>query len=174
MDKNPTSDSMATTFRAARDSARTAAKAAAHVASLYLIEANGGRGAIHETWKGEGPESWCQMAAPGITAHILAKSFGDRARVVFRALTDAEYERIRVVAEDRNSCYHDEDCECDDTPWPPLGELAKPGVSEVGFRDGGLRGRVTRAAGSSTLELALDDEPVSEVATLIRLVRTDH
>lgn len=174
MNKNPTSDAMATTFRAARDSARSAAKAAAHVACLYLIEANGGRGGIHETWRGEGPDSWCQMAAPGITAHILAESFGDRARVVFRALTEAEYERIKAGAEDRNACYHDEECECDDAPWPALGELAEPGTSEVGFRNCELRGQVTRAAGSPTLDLTLDDEPVGEVAALIRLLRADR
>ncbi|WP_228980196.1 hypothetical protein [Streptomyces sp. DH12] len=174
MNKNPTSDAMATAFRAARDSARSAAKAAAHVACLYLIEANGGRGSIHETWRGDGPQFWCKMAAPGIDAHILTQSFGDRAHVVFRCLTDIEYERIRAEAEDRNACYHDEECDCDDTPWPTLAELAEPGTSEVGFRNCDLRGHVTRAAGSSKLDLTLDDEPVSEVAALIRLARADR
>ncbi|MFD3609018.1 hypothetical protein ACFWXA_13255 [Streptomyces atroolivaceus] len=174
MNKNPTSDAMATTFRAARDGARAAAKAAAHVACLYLIEANGGRGTIHETWRGEGPDSWCKMAAPGIDAHILTESLGDRARVVFRCLTDAEYERIRAGAEDRNACHHDEECDCDDAPWPALAELVVPGTSEVGFRDGEVRGQVTRGASSSTLDLTLDDEPVGEVAALIRLARGDR
>ncbi|MFB8347963.1 hypothetical protein [Streptomyces niveus] len=172
MNKNPTSDTMATAFRAARDSARSAAKAAAHVACLYLIEANGGRGSIHDTWRGEGPDSWCKMAAPGIDAHIQTESFGDRARVVFRCLDEAAYERIRAGAEDRDACHHDENCECDGAPWPALGELAAPGTSEVGFRNGEVRGLVTRGSSSSTLDLTLDDEPVSEVAALIRLART--
>ncbi|WP_434593347.1 hypothetical protein [Streptomyces sp. A5-4] len=173
MNRNPTSDAMATTFRAARDGARTAAKAAAHVACLYLIEANGGHGTIHETRKGEGPDSWCQMTAPGVNARIRAESFGDRAHVTFRGLDEATYERLRAGAEARNACYHDENCECDDAPWPGLSELTLPGTSEVGFRNCDVRGQVTRGASSSRLDLTLDDEPVSEVAALIRLVRAD-
>lgn len=173
MNKNPTSDTMATAFRAASDSARASVKAAAHVACLYLIEANGGRGSIHETRRGRGPDSWCKMAAPGIDAHILTESLGDRARVDFRCLTDAEYERIRAGAEDWNACDHDEECDCDDSPWPALTELVVPGTNEVGFH-GEVRGLVTRRASSSTLDLTLDDEPVSEVAALIRLACGDR
>ncbi|MFD4315028.1 hypothetical protein [Streptomyces sp. NPDC058548] len=171
MSKSSPSNAMTATFRAARDGARAAANTAAHVAGLYLIEANGGRGAIRETWRGEGPvDAWCQMAAPGVNVYLLADAFGDRAHVTLRVLAPAEYERIRAWFTERDECPHDEECDCCREAWPILAGLAGGAEQDVMARDGELRGWVHEDA--STITLALMDEPVELVADLLGTLRT--
>lgn len=170
MNESSTS-ALAATFKAARDSVRAAASAAAHVAALYLIEANGGQGGIHKAWKGEGADGWCRMAAPGLTVTLLADSLGDRAHMDYPNLTPAEYDRIRAWFDERDDCPHDEECDCHEEPWPTPARLADGEDLDISFLDGNERGYAHRSA--SGVRLTLLDEPVELVAALLRTLRTD-
>ncbi|MFF4292135.1 hypothetical protein ACFY0N_00595 [Streptomyces vinaceus] len=166
---NASNSPMAASYRAARESARTAASAAAHVAATYLIEANGGSGTVRKSWRGEGPNSWCQMAAPGITAYLLDDSFGDQAHLAFYPLDAAKYEQISGWFQDRSDCPHDEECDCHPQPWPAASSLADGFEQDICFLDGELRGCVHQKGES--IVLALFAEHVEEAANLLRALR---
>ncbi|KPI33315.1 hypothetical protein OV450_1403 [Actinobacteria bacterium OV450] len=162
----------ASTYRAARESARTAASAAAHAAAAYLIQANGGSGTITKPYgPGGGIRSWCAMAAPGVSAHILAGSFGDEAYLSFNVLEPAKYERISAWFQNRSDCPHDEECDCEAEPWPTAASLADGFEQDVCFLDGELRGCVHQEHGR--VALTLFGETVETVADLLRALRTD-
>ncbi|MFD6935252.1 hypothetical protein ACFWAP_03720 [Streptomyces goshikiensis] len=156
-------------YRAARDGVRATASSAAHVAALYLIEANGGSGTVRKSWKGEGPDAWCEMAAPGFTAYLLDDSFGDRAHLAFYPLNEASYEELSGWFQGRTDCPHDEECQCHPQPWPAVASLADGGEHDICFLDGELRGTAYWKGESIVLDLF--EEHVEEAAELLRALR---
>ena len=97
--------------------------AAAQVGASALIQAADGAGTIHRAWRGEGPDSWCLVTAPGFKAHLLESGHGDRAEVAFIQLTAETYERLRDRVLEDDECPHDLECECMDEPWPSVAKL---------------------------------------------------
>nr|WP_258404942.1 hypothetical protein [Streptomyces sp. FR1] len=159
-------------LRAGIEAARAASAAAAQVAASLLIHAAGGRGSVHQAWRGEGPDAWCKVAAYGFTAHLLKVGHGDRAQVTFNQLTAEEYERVRIRVLELNECSHDLECECTEEPWPSVDSLrAQAEELEIVTREDDERGFARLSFNRITLTLW--DEPVWLLFELIKLARSE-
>ncbi|MFE4264546.1 hypothetical protein [Streptomyces sp. NPDC056883] len=168
------SETSSTSLTLAVETARAAARTAAHIAGLILIEADGGGGSIHTPRRGEGPaESWCIVFSTHFKAYLLADWHGERAHVELTGITPAAYEQMRTWAEDRDACYHDEDCECLDDPWPTLDFLTQSDGEEcrIDYRDDREDQRGTARTAFGRINVTLYEELVCVVDTLIRIAR---
>lgn len=157
---------------AAVEAARAAAKAAAHTAALILIEADGGRGSVHDGTHEYHGDTWCVVRSNHLTAYILSESLGDRAYATLTGITPAAYEEMRAWAEERDECRHDYGCDCLDTPWPTLATLTETAEEcriEHRLSEEDERGSARLA--SNRVTLTLFDEPVTVVDTLLRISR---
>ncbi|MFF1738088.1 hypothetical protein [Streptomyces sp. NPDC058247] len=167
------SEASSTSLRMAVEAACAAAKAAAHTAALILIEADGGRGSIHDGSHEQHGDTWCVVRSAHFTAHILSESHGDRAHVTLTGITPAAYEQMRTWAEDRDDCRHDHGCVCLDDPWPTLAVLSETTEEcRIDYRraDGDERGSARLAFNRITVTLFC--EPVTVVDTLLRIARS--
>lgn len=161
---------LAHALRAGIDAARAASSAAAHVSATVLIRAADGRGSIHQAWRGEGPDAWCQVASPGFRAHLLKTGHGDRAQIAFLSLTTDAYKRVRDRVLGLEECPHDLECECVDAPWPSVDDLrSRPDDMEIVTRDDEERGFARLSSGR--IDLTLWDESVRLLFELIQLSR---
>lgn len=151
--------------------ARSSAAAAAQVGASALIQAADGAGTIHRAWRGEGPDSWCLVTAPGFKAHLLESGHGDRAEVAFIQLTTETYERLRDRVLEDDECPHDLECECMDEPWPSVAKLRSSADDfEIVSRSNEYRGFAGLAF--NRVSLTLWDEAIPLVYELVRLSRT--
>jgi hypothetical protein len=160
----------AQTLRAATEAAAAARSAAAHTAALALIEASGEAGRIDAGSIYDQPASLCTLSTPGIHAHVLATSNGDRLQLTFLGIPPDAYERVRQHVECAERCEHDE-CGCAQDPWPTLAELeTQDGEHEIVHLDEAERG--TAAVAFGCVELTLFEESAELLDVLIRLTRT--
>ncbi|MBB6439376.1 hypothetical protein [Streptomyces candidus] len=166
------SEASSTSLRMAVEAARAAAKAAAHTAALILIEADGGRGSIHNGSHEQHGDTWCVVRSAHFTAHILSESHGDRAHVSLDGITPAAYERMRAWAEDRDFCRHDHNCECLTAPWPTFALLAQGDEEHrIDYRADYEYERGSASLAFNRVTVTLFDEPVTVVDTLLRIAR---
>ncbi|MFE9406782.1 hypothetical protein ACFYNY_34305 [Streptomyces sp. NPDC006530] len=166
------SEASSTSLRMAVQAARAAAKAAAHTAALILIEADGGRGSVHDGSYEQHGDTWCVVRSPHLTAHILSESHGDRAHVTLTGITPAAYEQMRTWAEGCDECHHDYDCVCLDDPWPTLALLSETAdACRIDYRRADEDERGTARMAFNRITVDLFDEPVTVVDTLLRISR---
>ncbi|MFH0246383.1 hypothetical protein ACGRHY_29080 [Streptomyces sp. HK10] len=166
-------EALATSLHAAVQAARAAASASAHIAASAFVAATDGEGTLHRAWRGEGPDSWCWVNAPGLQAHLLEDAPGTHAQIRFTGLNRQAYESIRARCLDSDTCPHDDACDCLDTPWAAWTELETGcDASEITYRDGEERGFARTSFGRA--EVTLYEEPVDLAYELIRLTRTQH
>lgn len=166
-------DALANSMRTAVEAARSAASASAHVAASAFIAATDGKGVLHRAWRGEGPDAWCFVTAPGFRAHLLRDTPGTHAQIHFTNLSQQAYESVRAHATKSSECPHDDACECIESPWPTWSDLETAADEpEITDRDGEEIGSARHAFGRA--EVTLHEEPAELVYELICLARAPH
>ena len=154
-------------LRASLAGVRAAMDAAWTVALAVLADASGG--SIHQYNGLRGAAHSVATSKVG-RAKIVPDSIGDRAELQLYVNPTA-YERIREHL--LEECPHDEECDCEDDPWPALAELPRDADVEILDLHGDVRGTVNRASfGAGPVTLALVDESVWQAAEALRIATT--